>query len=332
MVCALFGCNEKQEAWERLHLDEYYYRLLLDGGAWRGALPFFDPTANFGNNSRLPFPSPSLSHTRASTMSLSLQAGGSATRALSSTGPSAATSHTTSPITTGTSVLAIKYRSGVLLAADTLVSYGSMAKYKNARRLLPINSSTLIGGSGEYSDLQSVTELLKRNALEDRCTADSLYNEESNEECAKEVWSYLRAVMYNRRSKMNPLWNDLVVAGFKKNDDGTISDEPFLGLVDKIGTAYEDDILATGFGSYIALPLMREKYRPDMEEGEARALLEDCLRILFYRDCRALNRVQIAKVTRDGKCLVSEPYELDTYWDFKGFVNSKAGLGTDGGW
>jgi 20S proteasome subunit beta 7 len=264
-------------------------------------------------------------------MSLSLQPGGSASRALSSSGPSA-TSHTTQPITTGTSVLAIKYRSGVLLAADTLVSYGSMAKYKNARRLLPINSSTLIGGGGASSDLQAVTELLKRNALEDRCTADSLYEESSNEECAGEVWSYLRAVMYNRRSKMNPLWNDLVVAGFKKNEDGSISDEPFLGMVDKIGTAYEDDILATGFGSYIALPLMREKYRPDMEEGEARALLEDCLRILFYRDCRALNRVQIAKVTRDGKCLVSEPYELDTFWDFKGFVNSKAGLGTDGGW
>eukprot|EP00956_Cyclotella_meneghiniana_P005505 scaffold7035_cov68-Cyclotella_meneghiniana.AAC.1 len=80
-------------------------------------------------------------------MSLSLAPGGSSTRALSSSGPAAATSHTTQPITTGTSVLAIKYRSGVLLAADTLVSYGSMAKYKNARRLLPVNSSTLIGGS-----------------------------------------------------------------------------------------------------------------------------------------------------------------------------------------
>jgi 20S proteasome subunit beta 7 len=264
-------------------------------------------------------------------MSLSLQPGGSATRALPSAGPSA-TTHTTSPITTGTSVLAVKYRTGVLLAADTLVSYGSMAKYKHARRLLPVNSRTLIGGSGEYSDLQSISDLLKRNALEDKCTADSLYEEDNNEECAKEVWSYLRAVMYNRRSKMNPLWNDIVVAGFKQNEDGTTSDEPFLGVVDKIGTAYEDDVLATGFGGYIALPLMREKYRPDMEEGEARALLEDCLRILFYRDCRALNRVQIAKVTKEGKVLVSEPYELDTYWDFKGFIDTKAGLGTDGGW
>eukprot|EP00578_Thalassiosira_sp_NH16_P017174 CAMPEP_0181106040 /NCGR_PEP_ID=MMETSP1071-20121207/16312_1 /TAXON_ID=35127 /ORGANISM="Thalassiosira sp., Strain NH16" /LENGTH=269 /DNA_ID=CAMNT_0023189405 /DNA_START=76 /DNA_END=885 /DNA_ORIENTATION=+ len=269
-------------------------------------------------------------------MSLSLQAGGTSSRAL----PSAATradalsanQATTRPITTGTSVLGIKYRGGVMLAADTLCSYGSLAKYKNARRLLGINSRTLVGASGEYSDLQSISDLLKANALEDRCTSDSLYEEDDNGECAKETWSYLRAVMYQRRNKMNPLWNDVVVAGFKQNEDGTTSDEPFLGVVDKIGTAYDDDILATGFGNYIALPLMREKYRPDMEEGEARALLEDCLRILFYRDCRALNRVQIAKVMKEGGVLVSDPYELDTYWDFEGFKQSKAGLGTDGGW
>merc|ERR1719356_744814 len=74
-----------------------------------------------------------------------------------------------------------------MLAADTLVSYGSLAKYKNAKRLLSVNSRTLIGGSGEYSDLQSITDLLQGNALEDRCTADSLYEEDNNEECAKEV-------------------------------------------------------------------------------------------------------------------------------------------------
>ncbi|KAL7451599.1 hypothetical protein ACHAWC_003423 [Mediolabrus comicus] len=270
-------------------------------------------------------------------MSLSLQSGGASSRALPNPTTSAVLNAgnqaTTQPITTGTSVLGVKYNGGVMLAADTLCSYGSMAKYKNARRLLPVNSRTLVGASGEYSDLQSISDLLRRNALEDRCTADSLYEEETqSEECAKEVWSYLRAVMYNRRNKMNPLWNDVVVAGFKQNADGTTSDEPFLGVVDKIGTAYEDDILATGFGGYIALPLLREKYSPNMEEGEARALLEDCLRILFYRDCRALNRVQIAKVTKEQGVLVSDPYELDTHWEFKGFITNKGEMGTDGGW
>jgi len=40
--------------------------------------------------------------------------------------------------------------------------------------------------------------------------------------------------MYNRRGKMDPLWNSLVVGGVEA--DGT----PFLGTVGMIGTHYTD--------------------------------------------------------------------------------------------
>lgn len=41
-------------------------------------------------------------------------------------------------------------------------------------------------------------------------------------------------------------------------------------------TCYEDSILATGFGGYLALPILRKKWRPDLEEGEARCVHLDC--------------------------------------------------------
>jgi 20S proteasome subunit beta 7 len=116
----------------------------------------------------------------------------------------------------------------------------------------------------------------------------------------------------------------VLVAGFK---DG----QGFLGHVDMIGTAFEDDVLATGFGSYLALPIMRKRWHAGMTEGEARALLEDCLRVLFYRDCRALNRIQIAKADASGVA-VSQPFALDTVWDLAAFCEPKAGMDTDGSW
>lgn len=235
---------------------------------------------------------------------------------------------TTRPVVTGTSVVGIKYKDGVMIAADTLCSYGSMAKFKDVPRLFSVNANTLVGGGGEYSDFQSIVQMLKENTLEERCLSDTLYDDHSEVECAKEVWNYLRAVMYQRRNKMDPLWNDLVVAGFAKEGGAST---PFLGYVDKIGTTFEDDIIATGFGSYMAMPILREKYRDDLEEGEARGILEDCLRVLFYRDCRALNRIQIAKATSDG-VLVSDPYELETSWDSASFMSPKGGLEGDGGW
>lgn len=62
--------------------------------------------------------------------------------------------------------------------------------------------------------------------------------------------SWLTRVLYNRRSRFDPLWNTFVVGGMQE-------DKPFLGFVDKLGTAYTEDHIATGMGSQIAVPIMR---------------------------------------------------------------------------
>ena len=53
--------------------------------------------------------------------------------------------HTKRPIVTGTSVLGIQYKDGVMLAADTLGSYGSLARFKDLRRIRKVGARTLVG-------------------------------------------------------------------------------------------------------------------------------------------------------------------------------------------
>lgn len=210
------------------------------------------------------------------------------------------TSRTTQPIVTGTSIIGIKYADGVMIAADTLLSYGSMAKYKDVSRIHRVGDGTLVAASGEFSDFQTFQSMLDNMMQNDRNMDDGFVHAPS------EVYNYLRAVMYGRRNKFNPLWNQLLIAG---NTEG----RPFLGTVDMIGTAYEENFIATGFGSYMAIPLIRARWHADMDEGEARALLEDCMRVLYYRDCRASPRIQIAKTTGEGS-VVSPPYVLESDW------------------
>jgi 20S proteasome subunit beta 7 len=249
---------------------------------------------------------------------------------------------TTRPITTGTSVVGIVYEDGVMLAADTLLSYGSMAKSFNTPRIYAIEEQILLGGSGEFSDLQEIVTKVTALALEESTTGsiDSMYIGRTLS--AKSLWNYLRFVMYQKRSKMNPYWNDIVVAGY---DTG----KPFLGVIDKLGTTLQENIVATGFGAYLVMPLLREKWRPDLSEGEARALLEDAMRVLFYRDCRASARIQIAKVTAASNtgedngggtgttgsiAIVSDPYELDhsNGWNAPSMIRAAGDLDGDGGW
>lgn len=207
---------------------------------------------------------------------------------------------TTDPMVTGTSVLAIKYKDGVMLACDTLASYGSLARFRDISRVKALGKYTILGASGEYSDFQELSRLLDDMILEDDI------QEDGNNLTPKAIHSYLSRLLYQRRNKMDPYYNKLVVGGFYKG-------ESFLGYVDFHGTNFTEKYLATGYGAYMALPILRNEHREDMTKEEAKQLLDKCLTVLFYRDARALNRYQVATVTAEGP-FISEPYELETNW------------------
>jgi len=205
---------------------------------------------------------------------------------------------TTDPIVTGTSVLAIKYAGGVMMAADTLASYGSLARYRNVQRIRTISNNTLIGAGGEYSDFQQIMLNLEDLVRQDENADDGHHLQ------PKEFFSYLTRIMYNRRNKFDPLFNQLVLAGVSLVSDpiSKVSQtQVFLGQVDYNGTYFEDNTIATGYGAYIARPLLRKAYKPKMTEEEAKAVLEDCMRVMYYRDARALNRMVFAKVGAKGQ-------------------------------
>ena len=122
---------------------------------------------------------------------------------------------------------------------------------------------------------------------------------------SSEIFHYLTRVLYYRRSKVNPFWNQLVVGGFQSNQP-YVNDFPssiyllncsnfrFLGYIDLYGSSYEDNVTATGFGQHLAIPLMRNAWKEDLTREEAQAVLEDCMRVLYYRDGRTINKVSLS--------------------------------------
>lgn len=69
-----------------------------------------------------------------------------------------------------------------------------------------------------------------------------------------------------------------------------------MAYVDLLGTTYTASTLATGYGAYIAQPLLRkavEGREDELTEEEAVAILEQSLRVLYYRDARSLNKVLV---------------------------------------
>ena len=63
---------------------------------------------------------------------------------------------------TGSSVLGLKFDGGVMMAADTLGSYGSLARYRNCSRVLKVNSSTVLAAGGDYADFQYLKNVIEQ--------------------------------------------------------------------------------------------------------------------------------------------------------------------------
>lgn len=169
-----------------------------------------------------------------------------------------------------------------------------------------VTSHTLIAAGGDLSDFQELCSMIDTAVTKDYCFDDG------HVMSARALHQYLARVMYNRRNKMDPLWNHVVVGGWQGG-------APVLGLVDLVGTHFESEVIATGYGKYIGLPLLRKAWRQDITVEEGKRVMEQILKVLFYRDARTTDRVEIAVVTEKGVD-IAEPYRLETEWSYKAFV------------
>ena len=172
-------------------------------------------------------------------------------------------------------------------------SYGSLARFTDVKRLRTFGDSAVVGFGGDVSDMQYIDRLLGSiDTRENYSTHGNMLN-------AKNLHTYLSKVFYKRRSELNPLWNHVLVAGFDGNG------EPFLSSADLLGTTFSAPHLSTGFGAYLAIPILRRLFPEDkpieeVSKEQAVDALKQCLKVLFYRDARSLDQYSIAVITKDG--------------------------------
>ncbi|KAI7326678.1 proteasome endopeptidase complex, beta subunit [Hortaea werneckii] len=214
------------------------------------------------------------------------------------------TTHTQSPIVTGTSVVAVKFRDGVVIAADNLASYGSLARFTDVKRLKRFNRKAVVGFGGDVSDMQYIDRLLLSLDVEENYGGassspdDDATKDDKSLMGANNLHTYLSKVMYKRRSDFNPLWNALLVAGL---DDKNV---PFLASADLLGTTYSAPTMATGFGAHLAQPILRtvmpdESAVQELSKEKAVEAVRECMKVLFYRDARSMPAYSLAVI--DGK-------------------------------
>jgi proteasome beta subunit len=193
----------------------------------------------------------------------------------------------------GTTIVAIKFKDGVLIASDRQTTAGMMVYHKKTQKLHQITDNILMGAAGLVGDIQTLVKILQANLK-------LKYLRSKNEPTAEEAASFLASLM--NYYKWFPFFSEVIIVG-KDNDDYHIYSIDEAGGLEKF-----DDFISTGSGMVFALGVLETEYKENMSEEEAKELAKKAILAAIKRDLGSGYGIEIWTLTKEG--LKKELYEI----------------------
>lgn len=191
---------------------------------------------------------------------------------------------------TGTTILGIVCKDGVVMAADRQSTAGTIVMSKNAEKVFPVNDYLVISGTGMVSDLRRVPKFLsaelKLKELKSR-----------SRPTVKEASNLLAQMNYSgiRQPSMIPQQAGFLLAGF--NESG----ETELYSIEPAGSSMKVEDYDANFGSGMpyVLGLLERQYKPDLTIKQGIELAKESLKSSTQRDVGSGYGLDIYTITKD---------------------------------
>jgi len=196
---------------------------------------------------------------------------------------------------TGTTVVAIKFNKGVVVASDKRASAGAlMIVDKATKKIYEISDTIVMGTAGLVADAQMLAKILSAEVKLKELRSKIKVT-------AEEAANLLSRIMYSY--KFFPFYTEIIIAG-KDKDDFSIY------MIDELGgLTKHDDCIATGSGMMYALGVLEANYRKDLTKEEAKELAKKAVLAAIERDLGSGEGIDIYVVTDEG--IEKETYKVE---------------------
>lgn len=191
---------------------------------------------------------------------------------------------------TGTTILGIVCKDGVVMAGDRRSSVGTIVFTKDTQKVTDINDYLVFAGCGSAAEVQKVSKLL---------TAELKL---------KELKSKSRPTVKQSASLLSNIQvqaSAFILAGF--DEDGTYA------LYDILGghlNQVEDYTASVGSGMPYVLGLLERQYKKHLSLEQGIELAKEALKSSTQRDMASGNGIDIFTITKEGiKKVVSQTIE-----------------------
>jgi proteasome beta subunit len=204
---------------------------------------------------------------------------------------------------TGTTILGIVCKDGIVMASDRQSSAGTIVMNKNSEKTKKINDYILISGTGMVSDIQRVAKILPAELRLKELRSKSRPK-------IKQVASLLANISYSgiRQPSMIPQQAGFLIGGF--NEDGSTE----LYTIEPAGSFIKVEDYDANFGSGMpyVLGLLERQYKKDISIKEGIELAKESLKSSTQRDVGSGYGIDIFTITKEGiKKVVAQTIEPD---------------------
>jgi len=192
---------------------------------------------------------------------------------------------------TGTTIVGIVCKDGVVMAGDRRATAGNMVMMKNALKVVQLNDYLVVSGTGVSSDIDMLQKIIAAELRIKELRSKKRPN-------IKEAANLIANMAYRniRQPSMIPFIAGLLVAGF--NEDGTCE----LYSVEPAGSVLKVEDYDANFGSGMpfVLGLLERQWRPNLTIEQGVELAKESIKSSTQRDTGSGNGMDIVTITKDG--------------------------------
>ena len=185
---------------------------------------------------------------------------------------------------TGATVVGIKCTDGVVVATDTLITWGTLTLSEKGIKAFKLTDSIVLASAGLTSDYQMLVNRLRAQI--------KLYELNQKKTITVKALSKLLAnTLYSIRQ--TPLYVQTVVVGVDANG-------PQLYTLDMGGSLIPDDFTATGTGTSTAYGVLESSLKTEVTVKEAEEIAIKAVKAGIARDIQSGGDIRIMTVTESG--------------------------------
>ena len=184
----------------------------------------------------------------------------------------------------GATTVGVVCPDGVILASEKRVSYGYLVVSKGGKKVFKITDHIGAACAGLVSDMQILVREVEAYANLFRLDVGRSISVRSSAKLMSNL-------LFTRR--LAPLITQTIVGGI--DEEGTS-----LYVLDVLGSVIPDKYAVVGSGTEIAMGVIEEGYREDMNVEEAKDLVVRAIKSAISRDVMSGDGIDFLLVTKDG--------------------------------